>query len=481
MSKDITPQYEIIALRDKVLLPDQTGFADQVGGLGTRLSSTVSEAINTSGNLVKDVINSKLDTAAKTILDSFTFGHSGALQIGEYSSGVSGDIRISPNGIIGRDETDSNTFTIDATTGNATFSGDITGSTGTFGSVIINSGTISWGTVSGTTDAPDNNATDGATFGTNVSGGGTGTNYVNNNGYITALTGSSITTGTLTVGSSSVGITVDSGGDILFNSTSSSSYSQLVFEKVGTSNYGWEIHYVSTGGGGYNAGDFQFLPMSNNPSNIVRIGTAVQTGKLVVHGTFSSKGVTCDDISCEDISCDDISCGDISCDDMECNALITTIWKNSDNDSEYIQFASNGLETTENFYAAGDLSCGGTKSFKIDHPLKPSTHYLLHSSIESDEMMNVYKGNSYIKNGICEIQMPDWFTPLNGKNKDDYSYSLTSIGNKNDLWVKEEIEDGKVVFAGNNDGKFSYVIYAIRHDKHAENNRMKVEVLKKDK
>jgi len=163
---------------------------------------------------------------------------------------------------------------------------------------------------------------------------------------------------------------------------------------------------------------------------------------------------------------------------VDTETLISTIWKNSNNQSQYIQFASSGLETTENFYAAGNLSCGGTKSFKIDHPLKPDTHYLLHSSIESDEMMNIYKGNGYIKNGICQLTMPSWFTPLNGDNKDDYSYSLTSIGGKNDLWVEKEMNNGKVVFAGTNDKKFSYVIYAVRHDKHAEKNRMKVEVLK---
>jgi len=74
--------------------------------------------------------------------------------------------------------------------------------------------------------------------------------------------------------------------------------------------------------------------------------------------------------------------------------------------------------------------------------------------------------------------MPDWFTPLNGKDKNDYNYQLTSIGQQNDLWVKEEMNNGIVVFAGEKDGKFSYIITAIRHDEWAENNRVVVELEK---
>jgi hypothetical protein len=51
--------------------------------------------------------------------------------------------------------------------------------------------------VSGTSNAPANNATVGAIFGTNISGGSTSTNYINNNGYLTTVTGNSITTGTM--------------------------------------------------------------------------------------------------------------------------------------------------------------------------------------------------------------------------------------------------------------------------------------------
>ncbi|MFW5902990.1 MAG: hypothetical protein ACOCTT_03820, partial [archaeon] len=80
----------------------------------------------------------------------------------------------------------------------------------------------------------------------------------------------------------------------------------------------------------------------------------------------------------------------------------------------------------------------------------------------------------------CKITMPDWFIPLNGTDPDDYSYQLASIGQKNDLWVKQEMNDkGEVIFAGEKDGKFSYMITAVRHDKYATDNRIQVEEPKK--
>jgi len=67
----------------------------------------------------------------------------------------------------------------------------------TCSNITITGGTIQWSTVNGTTNAPDSNATVGATLGTNVSGGGTGNNEINNSGYVTTITATSITTGTL--------------------------------------------------------------------------------------------------------------------------------------------------------------------------------------------------------------------------------------------------------------------------------------------
>jgi len=101
----------------------------QLEDINKNEGNKLNTAINDDGQVITDLINTKLNTQTKQILSGFTFGVSGAIQIGTYVNGTSGDIRISPNGIVGRDSAGNNTFAIDGTTGNATFAGSITGST----------------------------------------------------------------------------------------------------------------------------------------------------------------------------------------------------------------------------------------------------------------------------------------------------------------------------------------------------------------
>lgn len=75
--------------------------------------------------IASELIGQNLDTQAKKILGNFSFTQFGGIQVGEYKSGVSGDIKISPSGIVARDSTGTNTFVLDGTTGNATFKGTV--------------------------------------------------------------------------------------------------------------------------------------------------------------------------------------------------------------------------------------------------------------------------------------------------------------------------------------------------------------------
>ena len=72
-----------------------------------------------------EVIGSALNTKSRKILAVFEFTESGALQIGKYENGVSGDLRITPNGITARDLAGITTFSLDGTTGDAVFKGTI--------------------------------------------------------------------------------------------------------------------------------------------------------------------------------------------------------------------------------------------------------------------------------------------------------------------------------------------------------------------
>ena len=126
---------------------------------------------------------------------------------------------------------------------------------------------------------------------------------------------------------------------------------------------------------------------------------------------------------------------------------------------------------------SGHLS-KGSGSFKIDHPLDPQNKYLYHSFVESPDMMNIYNGNTHLNDqGEAVIEMPDWFEPLNR----DFRYQLTAIGGPADLFIKEEITDGRFKIAGGDPGmKVSWQVTGIRQDRYANTHRLKVEVEKED-
>lgn len=84
-----------------------------------------------------DVIGLSIDTHKQVILGNFTFGQVGALAIGEYVNGESGDIRISPNGIIARNVNGDVTFLVDGTTGDLAVKGTITSGSLVTGNVVV--------------------------------------------------------------------------------------------------------------------------------------------------------------------------------------------------------------------------------------------------------------------------------------------------------------------------------------------------------
>lgn len=91
--------------------------------------------------IASEVIGNTLNTSSRKILAEFEFTPSGAIKVGEFESGVSGDIKISPNGIVARNKNDEITVAIDGTTGDATFRGTIMAGS------VISAGDIVGGTL----------------------------------------------------------------------------------------------------------------------------------------------------------------------------------------------------------------------------------------------------------------------------------------------------------------------------------------------
>lgn len=126
----------------------------------------------------------------------------------------------------------------------------------------------------------------------------------------------------------------------------------------------------------------------------------------------------------------------------------------------------------------GDISitgnlAKGSGSFKIDHPLDPENKFLSHSFVESPDMMNIYNGNVVLDEaGSAWVELPDWFEALNK----EFRYQLTCIGGFAQVYIAEEIVDGRFKIAGGSEGlKVSWQVTGVRNDPFAETNRIQVE------
>jgi len=112
----------------------------------------------------------------------------------------------------------------------------------------------------------------------------------------------------------------------------------------------------------------------------------------------------------------------------------------------------------------GDLSViGGTKNFKIDHPLDPANRYLYHASVESSEVLNTYSGNVILdERGEAVVDLPAWFEAINR----DVRYQLTAVGAPGpSLHVAEKVKDNRFRIAGGAAGmEVSWQLTALRSD-----------------
>ncbi|MEJ5385761.1 MAG: hypothetical protein WHS44_12885, partial [Fimbriimonadales bacterium] len=116
-------------------------------------------------------------------------------------------------------------------------------------------------------------------------------------------------------------------------------------------------------------------------------------------------------------------------------------------------------------YAVGTFAATGTKSFQIDHPLRPETHYLNHFCAEGPEPYNLYRGNiTTDAQGYAVIQLPDYFEAINR----DPTYHLTVIDASDDFVqakVVREIQNNQFVIRTSKPFvKVSWRVEAVRND-----------------
>ncbi len=84
-----------------------------------------------------ELLSQALNTKSKKILQEFEFTESGAIRIGKFLEGFSGDIRISPNGITARDSAGLTTIAIDGITGDIVIKGTLQAGSVIAGEVVV--------------------------------------------------------------------------------------------------------------------------------------------------------------------------------------------------------------------------------------------------------------------------------------------------------------------------------------------------------
>lgn len=84
-----------------------------------------------------ELLSTVLNTKTKKILGEFQFTQMGAIQIGKYENGVSGDLRLSPTGVTGRNTSGTTTLAFDAETGSAIFAGEVRSGSTVTGEVVV--------------------------------------------------------------------------------------------------------------------------------------------------------------------------------------------------------------------------------------------------------------------------------------------------------------------------------------------------------
>jgi hypothetical protein len=139
-----------------------------------------------------------------------------------------------------------------------------------------------------------------------------------------------------------------------------------------------------------------------------------------------------------------------------------------------------GIASFTNLIALGDVDAVGTKNFTIDHPIDPSNKLLRHAAVESNEVLNIYRGNVICDaNGNAMVELPSYFSAINK----EFSYILTPIGGAApELHVKSEIVDGKFSVAGGKPNmKISWQVTAQRNDIYMQENPFQPEQMKSER
>ncbi|HWP30187.1 MAG TPA: hypothetical protein VNK96_00445 [Fimbriimonadales bacterium] len=127
-------------------------------------------------------------------------------------------------------------------------------------------------------------------------------------------------------------------------------------------------------------------------------------------------------------------------------------------------------------YSDGNFAATGTKSFQIDHPLRPETHYVNHFCTEGPEPYNAYRGNVVTDaRGYATVQLPDYFESINR----DPTYHLTVIDDSDDFVLAKVVRKIRnnqfVIRTSKPHVEVSWRVEAVRNDLWVQKHGFKTE------
>jgi hypothetical protein len=142
----------------------------------------------------------------------------------------------------------------------------------------------------------------------------------------------------------------------------------------------------------------------------------------------------------------------------------------SSGEAQLFHYGSEKLNTTSSGVTITGALSKSSGSFKIDHPLKPETHHLVHSFVEAPQADNIYRGKVALVNGSATVNLDDagrmtegTFVALNGNiqcftsNEDGWTALRGSVSG-NTLTV--EAQDASCT------DTVSWLVIGERHDPH---------------
>ena len=122
----------------------------------------------------------------------------------------------------------------------------------------------------------------------------------------------------------------------------------------------------------------------------------------------------------------------------------------------------------------GNITELGKKVTKIDHPDHPTQQYLQHSTINTNELLHLYSGNSTTNTeGKATVQLPSYLQDLNT----DFRYQLTVIGTFAQAIIAKKMTNNQFVIQTSEPNvKVSWQVTGVRNDAYAQDNPLEVEI-----